>query len=195
MLALDERSVLAALNERSNWPNFSQAAHMVGLSKGTLSKRAQYGQIEYEVLGLGQGRHVLSPREVLRIATRYQRVPEATVVERLARFLLPMVRADPDVLRRVLWHLAESASAGTPSRERAGTAQHSLSGSPSPAGPETRDEMPQWLLEVERLRANPAALAGTLSIASAEDLIGTIELGPSVDEDGAVRVGAWPERW
>jgi hypothetical protein len=195
VLALDERSVLSALDERANWPNFAEAANIVGLSKGTLSKRAQSGQIEYEVLGLGQGRHVLSPQEVLRIASRYQRVPRATVIDRLARFLSAHVRADPGLLRRVLWRLAEGASAGTPILEREVAAQSNLSSAPSPEGPETRDETPVWLLEVERLRADPAALAGTLSFASADDLIGTFELGPSVDEDGAFHVGAWPERW
>jgi len=58
---LDEQAVCTALAEPAIWPDFSQTAGMVGLTKSTLSKRANAGQIEYQVLGLGRGRHVLSP--------------------------------------------------------------------------------------------------------------------------------------
>lgn len=53
---------------------------------------------------------------------------------------------------------------------------------PALLDPQTAQEVPAWLVEVERLRKNPAALAGGVSFTSPDDLTGRIDLGSSVDK-------------
>lgn len=171
---LDEQAVCAALAEPAVWPDFSQAAGMVGLTKSTFSKRANAGQIEYQVLGLGRGRHVLSPWEVLRIGSRYHRVPMETLVERLTIFLSPRLDSESCTVRRALLRLLD---------EKAAAYTISTSREKSQPDPDTGSgDVPSWLLEAEELRENPAALAGCFSFVSPGNSIGLIRLGPSIDD-------------
>lgn len=183
-----EGRIHAALAERRVWPSLTQAADIIGVSKSTLSKRAHCGQIAYTVLGFGRGRHVLSPEEVLRIGWRYQRVPQDTVVERLAGFLSARIAADAGELRRVLRALM------TAPRVTGQTDQ------PAPPLPQTgheepADALPSWLVEVDHLRANPAALTGALAFAVPDDLLGTIKLGPAIDIATPEDSVSWPAPW
>lgn len=192
---VDEWSVRSRLDEPSVWPNLSQAAGIVGLSKGTLSKQVHAGRIAHEVLGFGQGRHVFSPREVLRIGCLYRRVPPATVVERLAAFLGSRLEADSSMIERVLWQLMQSLVSDRQPSERTGRVEGTSSGA-SASGPRDAEEsMPSWLAEVEQLRANPSLLAGTVSFPPGDDLIGAIQLGPSVDEPGDAELAERQVRW
>jgi hypothetical protein len=183
---IDERAVLSALDEPTTWPNLTQVASITGLSKGTLSKQAQARRITFEVRGFGHAERVVPPKEVLRIGYAYHRISQETLIERLARFLVGKLSVDTPLVQRVLRTLMESmVSSPAPSR-------------PNPSqskGATDKLEPPTWLTEVERLRENPQALAGAITFTSVDDVIGPIELGPSVDESSAVDVAAWKARW
>lgn len=168
---LDEQAVYTALAEPSVWPDLSQAAGMVGLTKSTLSKRANAGQIEYKVLGLGRGRHVLSPWEVLRIGSRYRRLPEDTIVERLTTFLSLRLGTESHVVHRALLHLLD---------KKTGTVRPPERRLPAP-DPDSSD-VPAWLIDVEEFRENPVELAGCFSFVSPDDIIGHIRLGVPIDD-------------
>lgn len=192
---VDEETVRTGLDEPAVWPDLSQAASIIGLTKSTLSKRASAGQIEYRVLGFGRGRHVLSPREILRIGRRYHRVPEETLVERLAAFLSPHLGTEPHVVYRVLLRDLDETVAGhtlSTSQKESPTSPELEARQPAP-GSEPR-EMPKWLLEVDGLRENPDVLAGCFSFVSPDDLTGHIHLGPSVDDMPTVTPGKLPAR-
>ena len=180
---LDEQAVCTALAEPAVWPDFSQAAGIVGLTKSTLSKRANAGQIEYQVLGLGRGRHVLSPWEVLRIGSRYHRVPMETLVERLTIFLSPRLDTESCTVRRALLRLLDEKAAAytiSTSREKTTAVRRTEKSQPDPDT--GSGGVPAWLLEAEELRENPAALAGCFSFVSPGDIIGQIRSGPSIDD-------------
>lgn len=183
-----EGRIHAALTERRVWPSLTQAAGIIGVSKSTLSKRAHCGQIAYAVLGFGRGRHVLSPEEVLRIGWRYQRVPQDIVIERLADFLSARIVADAGELRRVLRALMTALRVTDQTDQPA-------SALPPARHEEPADALPSWLAEVDRLRANPAALAGNLAFASPDDLLGAIELGPAIDVAIPEDTASWPAPW
>ncbi len=180
---LDEQAVCTALAEPAVWPDFSQAAGIVGLTKSTLSKRANAGQIEYQVLGLGRGRHVLSPWEVLRIGSRYHRVPEETLVERLTIFLSPRLDTESRTVRRALLRLLDERVAAytiSTSRKKIAAVRRTEKSQPDPDT--GSGDVPSWLLEAEELRENPAALAGCFSFVSPGAIIGHVRLGPSIDD-------------
>ena len=189
-VALDERAVQTALGEPTAWPNLSQAAALTGLSKGMLSKQAHAGKIASEVRGFGRGERVLPPDEVLRIGYSYRRMPQSMLIERLAQFLGGRLSVDTDLMQRVLRNIVETAGQG---QSQALKEDSMVNGAPAQEtnSTATTDGTPKWLLEVERLRGNPAALAGTLSFTTADDLIGALELGPSVDEPAGTDPVAW----
>lgn len=173
---VDEQDVRQALDEPAVWPNLSQAAGIIGLTKSTLSKHASAGEIEYRVLGLGRGRYALAPGEVLRIGRRYHRIPDETIVDRLTTFLMPRLQAESNLIRRALCLTMERVV----SRETFGR-----------SGPDGRGQrvsqprqstVPAWLSNVEPLRTEPTALAGHFSFASSEDVVGQIRFGPLIDD-------------
>ncbi len=178
---IDDTALRAALVEPTAWPNLSQAARITGLSKGTLSKLAQAGKITSNVLGFGRGERVLPPAEVLRIGYRYRRISQAMLVERLAMFLSVRLFIDASLAQQVLWTLANVASRDQ-THDRPGDSSEEFPTPLAATSLETNGEIPSWLLEVECLRQDRMSLTGTLSFTSAGDLIGTIELGPSIDE-------------
>jgi hypothetical protein len=177
---LDERMLETILDEPVAWPNLSQAATITGLSKGTLSKQAQASRITTELRGFGHAERVLPPREVLRIGSAYRRVPQDALIERLTTFLAERLHVDTRLVQRVLRALVETTAFDD--------------SEPGPGGTGSGDEHvepPGWLTEVERLREHPEALAGTLSFTSPDDVIGTIELGRSVDAPSETDLAAW----
>ncbi|GAC1641910.1 MAG: hypothetical protein NVS4B2_31480 [Chloroflexota bacterium] len=183
---LDEKALQTALEEPTIWPNLTQAATITGLSKGTLSKQAQARRISSEVRGFGHAERVVPPREVLRIGHAYRRISQETLIERLATFLVGRLSVDVPLVQHVLQALMESIGPG-PSPSRSDLSQ--------PGGAADELEPPKWLTDVERLRENPHALAGTIAFTSADDVIGTLELGPSVDDLSEADVVAWKARW
>jgi hypothetical protein len=189
--SLNERDVQTALAEPAVWPNLSQAARMIGLTKSTLSKQAHAGRIEYEVVGLGQGPHVLPPLEVLRIGSRYRRVPEETLVDRLADFLTPRLHTDSSVIRHVLRRILDNAAShGTSEAGDETMVSRPQEGRVSLHSP-AHDDHTAWFFEVEDLRANPAALAGAISFVSPEDTVGQIRLGRTIDDVSDVGAMDW----
>lgn len=174
---IDETTLRAALSEPTAWPNLSEAAGITGLSKGTLSKQAQAGNFASQVLGFGRGERVLPPDEVLRIGERYHRISRAILIQRLARFLSTRLDIDPGVAQRAVWALVD-----TETRKRIETSCADLDARNATLDPGDDPGIPNWLLEVERLRADPTTLSGTMFFTSPDDLIGTIDLGPSIDE-------------
>lgn len=179
---IDERDLQEALCEPVFWPNLSQSAGITGLSKGTLSKQAHARKITSAVRGFGHAERVLPPEEVLRIGYSYRRISEATLIDRLATFLSGRLATDVNLVQRFLWTCMETAA-----YHRAQA--HSRLRGPSSAS--DNFEAPSWLIEVEHLRENPHALEGTLSFTSADDLIGTIQLGPSIDDPSRIDLAAW----
>lgn len=198
---VDEGAVRQALEERGVWPSLTQAAKIVGLSKSTLSKRVHAGQVACDVLGFGQGRHVLSPQEVLRVSAHYQRVSQEVVIERLATFLTSRLAVDTSLLRRVLRSLADRAAMRQPQRpnapQREGADAARLSHSPSGerGQQEAFDALPGWLVAVDRLRGTPESLAGTLAFVLPDDVHGALELGPRVDDPSVKTATSWPSPW
>ena len=190
----EERTIQAALGEPGVWPNMSQAAGIVGLTKSTLSKHAGAGHIDYEVLGLGRGYYVLPPREVLRIGSRYHRLPADALVDRLTKFLQPRLGAESDLLRRVLSRILDDIDEGalSGSRETPERVDPRESGRAIPRT--ERNSAPMWLLEVERLRDDPAGLTGRFSFVSPDDTVGHIRLGAPVDDVAGVTSANWQVR-
>jgi len=149
------------------WPNFSEVASILSLSKATISKQARNGRIAFSVLGFGRGNHIVSPREVLRLGRVYHRTPLPVVQERLARHLASRTAVDADALLNELRDVADAiANADTESP---------MSDEPEP--------VPPWLLNVDHLVAHPEALAGTLAFVSPNELRGMARLGGRLDDD------------
>lgn len=191
---IDEITVRTALSEPISWPNLSQAAGITGLSKSTLSKQAQAGKITSEALGFGRGERVLPPAEVLRIGYRYHRISQAMLVERLARFLSTRLSIDANLAQQVLWALMGTVCRGQ-NLDRVGDSSQNFPTSGGTTSLETRVETPNWLLEVEHLREDLSPLKGMLSFTSANDPIGTIDFGPSIDEPIGADLTAWNAVW
>lgn len=84
------------------WTSLSDVAAMLELSKGTLSKQAQRGRVDFVVLGLSRGKRVVPPREVLRLGRVYRRVPISALKEKLAAYAAGRMSLDAHVLLREL---------------------------------------------------------------------------------------------
>ena len=149
------------------WPSFSEVASILSLSKATISKQARNGRIAFSILGFGRGRHVVAPREVLRLGHVYRRAPLSVVQERLAAHLASRATVDVGALRDELRAVADSitdADTERPSNDE-----------PAP--------VPPWLYNVDHLVAHPEALAGTLAFVSPDELGGMARLGGRIDDD------------
>lgn len=163
--------------DQAVWPNFSEVAAMLELSKATLSKQAQNGRIAFSVLGFGQGRHVVPPREVLRLSRVYRRAPLSVVQERLALYLSARTAVDAAILLNELRAVVDADSDGD--------TRYTRGDEPLSA--------PRWLLNVDYLTAHPEALAGTLSFVSLDEVQGMARLGGRLDDatlsarDGSLR--------
>lgn len=187
----DERDVQAALAEPAFWPNLSQAAGIVGLTKGTLSKQAHAGHIEYRVLGLGRGLLVLPPAEILRLGNRYQRVPAATLVARLSDFFAPRLCADSEVMQRVLRHILDGVVSCGTTKSVDQTGGVGVQEERRPMSNSAPEAPPAWFSEVEELRANPVALAGAVTFVSHDETVGRIRLGQPIDDMPAPGSSNW----
>ena len=152
--------------DEAAWPSFSEVASILSLSKATISKQARNGRIAFLVLGFGRGKHIVSPREVLRLGRVYQRAPLPVVQERLARHLASRTAVAADVLLDKLRDVTDAIADGDTERL--------ASDEPAP--------VPPWLFTVDHLVAHPEALAGTLAFVSPGELRGTARLGDRLDD-------------
>jgi len=149
------------------WPNFSEVASILSLSKATISKQARNGRIAFLVLGFGRGKHIVSPQEVLRLGRVYHRAPLPVVQERLARHLASRTAVAADVLLDELRDVTNAiANVDT---------EHLSSDEPEP--------VPPWLLNVDHLVTHPETLTGTLAFVSPDELRGMARLGGRLDDD------------
>ncbi len=158
--------VTAVWEDQAVWPNFSEVASMLDLSKATLSKQARNGRVAFSVLGFGQGRHVVPPREVLRLSRVYRRAPLSVVQERLAIYLSSRTAVDAATLLNELRAVEDADS----------------NGNTRPTRDDEPLSAPRWLLNVDHLTAHPEALAGTLAFVSSDGVQGMARLGGRLDE-------------
>lgn len=142
------------------WPSFSEVATMLELSKGTLSKQAQRGRIDFVVLGLGRGKHVVPPREVLRLGRIYRRVPIAALKEKLAASAAARACLDARGLLRELDDMDVGDHADNTDRGR-----------------DAMEQAPGWISEVDRLVLHPELLIGTLRFVKPDEVRGVARLG------------------
>ncbi len=92
----------ALLDDRQAWPDISETARILGLSKSTISKQARKGRVQTTPVGLGRGRRsIISPQGVLYLGDRYQ-MSSHVIEERLAEVMAKRLRQDTSLVRRAL---------------------------------------------------------------------------------------------
>lgn len=102
------------LDRQSAWPNLAGVARLLGIDRSTLSKQARSGRVSCIRLGLGRGEVRISPAEVLRLASVYQRVAIGTVRQALARELAARLSLPEEALFLDLEGLAPPEGAAAP---------------------------------------------------------------------------------
>jgi hypothetical protein len=96
---------VALLDRETAWINLAQTARLLGVDRSTLSKQAQAGNVRCVKVGLGRGQLVVSPVEVLRLASVYRRVPLKEVKQKLAREMAVHTVSDEGAVMRALEQL------------------------------------------------------------------------------------------
>jgi hypothetical protein len=127
-----------AWDDVTNWPSLSDAAGMLRLHRATLSRQVQRGNIAAQAVGLGHGKRLVSPAEVLRLGQLYRRVPQGVLEQDLARYVAE--RTPPAA--RCSEHGSAVARAGTDAAETS-----------LPADGTAQSGMPSWMWEFNRLLA------------------------------------------
>lgn len=98
------------LERESAWLNLAGAARLLSVNRSTLSKQAQAGRVRHVRLGLGRGEIRVSPAEVLRLASVYQRVSLDAVRRALARELASRLSVSENELLTSLEGLSTSVT-------------------------------------------------------------------------------------
>lgn len=155
----------------TSWPSLSEAAAMLRLHKATISRHAQRGRIASRAVGLGRGRRVIPPAEVLRLGLLYRRVSMDDLERRLATFVALRTNGSAGLIEQELAEVAAKADASGElgdSRE-IGRADSSV---------------PRWMVEFDRLMEGSSDVPDTAPfIARASEAVGTYT-GTYRDADG-----------
>jgi hypothetical protein len=155
---------MTTMEEQGLWPSLNEAARIVGVSPSTLSRQARVGRVAYERVGLGRGRHVLPPGEVVRLGRLYRRVPERELLRRLRAVLEGHAGREVDLVL----HTAQ------------GRIQIEITGGhETPTGPATP---PRWLTAVDALLADSAPLAGLPFFDDPAAPLASVSPGRSIDD-------------
>lgn len=96
---------VALLEREGAWTNLAQTARLLGVDRSTLSKHAQAGHVHCVKVGLGRGQLVVPPREVLRLARVYRRVPIQEVQQKLAHEVAVHTFSDEEAVMHALEQL------------------------------------------------------------------------------------------
>lgn len=143
----------------TSWPSLSDAAAMLRLHKATISRHAQRGRVASRAVGLGRGKRVIPPAEVLRLGRLYQRVSMDDLERHLATFVALRTNGSAKLIEQ---EMAEAmVTADTP-------------GEPgeSPDFGRAVSGIPWWMVEFDRLMESPSTVpdTSTFAVSSAESV-------------------------
>ncbi len=155
---------MVVLVEQGLWPSMNEAARIVGISPSTLSRQARVGRVAYERVGLGRGRHVLPPNEVVRLGRLYRRVSERELLRRLRLVVERHAGREVDLVVHTAQGVIQIQFKG---------------GHEAPTGPSVP---PRWLTAVDALLADPAPLAGLPFFADHAAPLASVTPGRSIDD-------------
>jgi hypothetical protein len=150
------------------WPSLSDAAGMLRLHKATLSRQVQKGNVAAQAVGLGHGKRLVSPAEVLRLGKLYQRVPQAVLERNLARYVAERTPSAD----RCNETRSTAAIAGTNAVEMS-----------SPSDGTTAPGMPSWMAEFNRLLGQPALQPDTAPFIAANHEVDWLYAGSYREAD------------
>ena len=152
------------------WPDMSETARILGLSKSTISKQARKGRIPTTPVGLGRGRrYIISPHVVLDLGDRYQ-ISSRVIEERLAEVMAKRLRQDTSLIRRAL-----RTSALTMRSQGGMIEDDHIEVQQNPDTREARGDVagPAWMVaEIKKLDLD--RLAGMIVLTSSDDIAGEV---------------------
>ncbi len=158
------------LENRQAWPDISETAKILGLSKSTISKQAKKGRIQTTPVGLGRGRrYIIPPHVVLYLGDRYQ-ISSHVIEKKLAEVMANRVQQDSSLILHALHTCALKMRS-----QRGVIEDRRIEARQGPDARETKNDLsrPAWTV-AEMKKLDLDRLVGMIVLTSSDDIAGEV---------------------